>query len=145
MMDETVRLLEGLGVPRDRIHTESFESGAGAEVGIEADEPMPTAGVPAPGSNGHTRGSADVVELTFRRTGRTVRVGRETTVLEAAESVGVDIPSDCLAGVCGTCRTRVVSGEVEMEYAEALTAAERGRGVILACQAQCVGDVVVEA
>ena len=35
-------------------------------------------------------------------------------MLEAAEAAGVAIPSLCRAGVCGTCRTRVSDGEVDV-------------------------------
>ena len=49
-------------------------------------------------------------------------------------------------GLCGQCKTALVSGRVAMEVQDALTAADRGRGLILACQARAVtADVVVDA
>ncbi len=67
------------------------------------------------------------------------------TVLDALLAHGVGFAYSCQAGNCGTCRCELVSGEiVELEYSEhALSAEERGRGIVLACRAQVWGDVVV--
>lgn len=47
------------------------------------------------------------------RTGRTLPVPREKSVLEVLEAAGVDIASSCQQGVCGTCVTRVLEGVPE--------------------------------
>ena len=44
--------------------------------------------------------------------GKTIRVGEQQSLLEAIEAAGVDPPYLCRGGVCGTCRARVVAGEV---------------------------------
>ncbi|MGW4845130.1 2Fe-2S iron-sulfur cluster-binding protein [Nocardia brasiliensis] len=49
------------------------------------------------------RPRALVVRL--RRSGRTLTVPAELTVLEAIERAGIEIPSLCRAGICGTCET----------------------------------------
>jgi ferredoxin len=66
------------------------------------------------------------------------------TLLDVAESHGLDIPSLCRAGVCGTCRTRVVDGEVDCSSAT-LDAADREAGYVLACVASPRGDCAIEA
>ncbi len=67
------------------------------------------------------------------------------TVLEALLAHGIGFAYSCQAGNCGTCRCELVSGDImEREYSEhALSADERGRGIILACRSQVWGDVVV--
>jgi ferredoxin-NADP reductase len=50
-----------------------------------------------------------VVELA--RSGATVRVNPQTSVLEAVRSVGAAVLSSCRQGVCGTCETPVLAGE----------------------------------
>jgi ring-1,2-phenylacetyl-CoA epoxidase subunit PaaE len=56
------------------------------------------------------------------------------TVLEAAEAAGIDAPFSCRAGVCSTCRCRVLSGEVEMAANHAIEDDELRDGYALSCQ-----------
>ena len=67
------------------------------------------------------------------------------TVLAALLRNGVGFAYSCEAGNCGTCKCEYVSGEIfELEYSEhALSAAERGRGIVLACRSQVWGDVEI--
>jgi len=57
------------------------------------------------------------------------------TVLEAAERAGLELPYSCRAGVCSTCRTRVVRGSVTMTTNYALEPWELEDGYVLCCQA----------
>lgn len=57
------------------------------------------------------------------------------SVLDAAEQNGIDLPFSCRAGVCSTCRTRVVKGAVDMDQNYALEPWELEQGYVLACQA----------
>ncbi len=66
-------------------------------------------------------------------------------MLEAAEDAGVDIPFECRSGICGQCKTPLIAGRVTMEVQDALTAADRARGLILACQAHALRDIEVDA
>ena len=70
---------------------------------------------------------------------------RRLRVLEAALDAGVPYPHGCGTGECGSCKTQLLSGEVTMDrYSpEALSEAERQKGVILACRARLVTDVHV--
>lgn len=57
------------------------------------------------------------------------------TVLAAAQAAGVDLPSSCEAGVCASCRARLLVGEVELISDFALDPDERAAGYVLVCQA----------
>ncbi|HSK05509.1 MAG TPA: 2Fe-2S iron-sulfur cluster binding domain-containing protein [Kofleriaceae bacterium] len=83
--------------------------------------------------------------MRFLRAGKTADLPAGLTVLRAAEEAGVDIPFECRSGICGQCKTRLVSGRVAMENQDALTPADRSRGLILACQARAAGGLVVDA
>jgi glycine betaine catabolism B len=83
--------------------------------------------------------------IVFRRAGRTVDAPAGQTVLEAAEDAGVAIPFECRAGICGQCKTPLVSGQVAMEVQDALSAADRARGLILACQARALQPIEIDA
>lgn len=56
------------------------------------------------------------------------------TLIEGADAAGIELPSQCRAGVCATCRTRVVSGRVDMRDSAALEPHELAAGFVLACQ-----------
>lgn len=43
----------------------------------------------------------------------TVQVGNDQTLLEALTAAGVDVPSDCCEGLCGTCEVAVVEGHID--------------------------------
>ncbi len=50
----------------------------------------------------------------------------------------IELPFSCRAGVCSTCRTRVVAGAVEMAQNYALEDWELAQGYVLACQSRCM-------
>lgn len=47
------------------------------------------------------------------KSGLTVDVGAEETILEALVRIGVEVVSSCQSGTCGTCRTRLIAGSVD--------------------------------
>jgi ring-1,2-phenylacetyl-CoA epoxidase subunit PaaE len=69
-----------------------------------------------------------------RRRTFVMQTGTES-ILEAAARAGLDLPFSCRAGVCSTCRTKLVRGEVELAQNYALEDWELAQGFILACQA----------
>jgi ferredoxin len=81
----------------------------------------------------------------FATSGASASVEDGETLLDAAEALGIDIPFDCRAGICGQCKTRLVKGRVVMDVEDALTPGDRKRRLVLACQARPVNDVVIEA
>lgn len=56
------------------------------------------------------------------------------TLIEGADAAGIELPSQCRAGVCATCRSRVLRGQVQMRDSSALEADEIAAGFVLACQ-----------
>ena len=83
--------------------------------------------------------AADESEVTILMDGRrrtfTMRMNDEV-VLDAAARAGLELPFSCRAGVCSTCRTKVVKGEVEMAQNYALEEWEVEQGYVLACQSR---------
>jgi ring-1,2-phenylacetyl-CoA epoxidase subunit PaaE len=88
------------------------------------------------GAGGPPSGSAEVtVLMDGRRRTFTMRMD-QGTVLDAAQRAGLELPYACRAGVCSTCRTKVVSGSVEMDQNYALEEWELEQGYVLACQSR---------
>jgi ring-1,2-phenylacetyl-CoA epoxidase subunit PaaE len=83
--------------------------------------------------------------VTVNLDGRTTVIpmpSKEETILDATLRVRPDAPFSCTGGVCGTCRARLVSGEVRMDRNYALEPEEVAAGIVLACQSHPVTDEV---
>lgn len=78
---------------------------------------------------------------------RRLEVSEEETILEAALREGVMLPYSCKNGTCGSCKGRLLEGDVAYPFHPplALDAAERADGDILLCQASPRSDLAVEA
>jgi NADH oxidoreductase Hcr len=67
-----------------------------------------------------------------------------TTLLYALEQHNIPIIAACRAGVCGSCKTRVVSGSYTTDSNLALSEDEIKRGYVLACSCHIEGDLVID-
>jgi len=67
------------------------------------------------------------------------------SLLELAEDNDIVIESECEAGVCGTCRTKLLSGKVDMEITDGLEPGDEEQNMILPCVAVPLSDVVLKA
>lgn len=145
MMQAVRKLLGELGVPSEQVKTEAFGPALGA--------------VPPPGTTvveerkpgigaGYEKASAigpATTSIRFAKSGKVAPLPPDKSVLEVAESVGVPIDFSCRAGTCGICKTHLLEGTVTMEVQDALTEEDKAQGIILACQAKSIGNLVVEA
>jgi ring-1,2-phenylacetyl-CoA epoxidase subunit PaaE len=61
-------------------------------------------------------------------------------ILDSARLAGLPAPFACKAGVCATCRARIVSGRVEMAARYGLTDEEIAAGYVLTCQSVPKGE-----
>ena len=131
MMDAAEEALKARGVASDRIHLERFTAG------------RPSAALEAQ-MQALTREAAGLTML-VTLDGRKRRVAFDAAagnILDSARASGLPAPFACKAGVCATCRARVVSGEVEMAARYGLTDEEVAAGYVLTCQSVPVGDGV---
>jgi len=86
-------------------------------------------------------------QVTIRNTGHLFQAQDGESVLQAALNAGLVLPYGCRDGACGSCKGRLIEGAIDYgRYSEkALTAAERGQGQALFCQAKPLTDIVIEA
>ncbi len=77
--------------------------------------------------------------------GRTISVPQGRTILDTALNDRVDYPHGCKSGRCGSCKSRLIGGVVDLlpHTPFALSAEERSEGLILACRALPRSDVTV--
>ena len=90
-------------------------------------------------------GSGGPLRVTYARSGVTCQISPEKTLLESSEANGILMPFGCRQGSCGTCRSRLISGKVQMEHADALNDELRAEGFILPCVSRPLEDVILDA
>lgn len=91
----------------------------------------------------HQTEDSTAFDLELRKSGRTVRVGAEQTVLDAIRGAGVPLLTSCENGVCGTCETVVLDGIPDHRDA-VLTARERASGkTMMVCVSRCKTNKLV--
>ena len=132
MMRGIAQALRDHGLPDDRIRFELFAS---AQPGRLAQAARPAAAAP----------EAVPLSVTLEGTTVTVEIAPGESVLEAALAAGLDAPWSCRAGVCSTCRCKVVKGSVEMAANHAIEDDEAAKGFVLSCQSYPMeGPVAVD-
>lgn len=127
MMTAVKTALFELGVAASNVKTEAFGT-------ITRD---PT------GRRAHSTETAG--RVLFQASDTRVPVSVDATLLDAADAAGIFIDNACRSGTCGSCRVKLLSGDVTMAVQDALTEQEKSDGHILACQAKIRGDVTVDA
>jgi ferredoxin-NADP reductase len=147
MMEAVKAALAELGVSKEQIKTEAFGPARGVTPGTRAPlpPPAPTPSPARPAVPAEAAPRIATAEVQFTKSGKTGPLAPDQSVLEAAEAIGVPIDYSCRVGICGTCKARLLKGEVTMEVEEGLPPDEKARGMILACQAKSVGNLAVEA
>jgi len=128
MLTATGDLLRQLGVAEHNIRKESF--------GLKPASPL---------EEGAAVNGGGEFTVTFSRSRKTAKIAGRRPILTLAEELGVGVESECRAGICGTCKCRLISGSVEMATQDALTSDDRRNKFILLCQAHALEDVMVEA
>jgi ferredoxin-NADP reductase len=137
MVEPLKKALRELGVADEQMKSEAF--GSPSRKRSDGSTAL------MPEGSGNTNGAALTSSIRFARSNKLVAGVGSRTVLELAESQGIALPYDCRSGVCGQCKTRLLSGSVVMATEDALDPLDRANSLILACQARCRDDVVVDA
>jgi ring-1,2-phenylacetyl-CoA epoxidase subunit PaaE len=129
MMDAAEGALLDRNVPKERIHIERFT----------ADRPAGS----VTREMAQLQTEAEGVTVSVTLDGRTRRVPfTEANILDSALAAGLRAPFACKAGVCATCRAKVMKGKVEMAARYGLTDEEVADNYVLTCQSVPLGDGV---
>jgi Rieske 2Fe-2S family protein len=86
---------------------------------------------------------AVATKVHFLVSGHQLDSNQNITVLESANQAGLNIPSACNFGVCGTCKVKKVSGETHMVHNGGISDADIEAGYILACCSKPITDVAI--
>lgn len=129
LVRDAQRVLEGLGVPVERVHQELF---------FADDEPVREVRHEEAGP----QGPVSQVTITLDGRSTTAALPRERTILDGAQRTRPDLPFACKGGVCGTCRALVTDGKADMRRNFALEPAEVDAGYVLTCQSYPVSETL---
>lgn len=127
--------LEDVGVETSRVRFELFTTGETNRASGDTGRPVVV-------------GAGDKtfqIEFTLDGQSNTVTtpVNAHESILNAALRVRPDVPFACAGGVCGTCRAKLVTGDVTMTENYALEPDEIERGYVLTCQSHPTTEKVV--
>lgn len=130
-MNAVREMLIALGYDMDRYHQESFQAPVKSEEQVTDPDDLVL---------DETAGAS----ITFTASEVTAECTETDTVLAVAKASGLNIPSGCTFGVCGTCKIRKVSGQVHMVHNGGISDDDIEAGFILACCSNPIGAVEVE-
>lgn len=114
--------LMSLDVPASRIHVENYGGTAELDTSVE--------------------GIAATANITLNGQTQRVEIAKGQTILYAVKSSGLTPPFSCQSGVCGSCRAKLVKGNVHMRARMALEDKDIEGGTILTCQALATTDTL---
>jgi ferredoxin-NADP reductase len=137
------RVLDDLGYDMAHYHEESFnfdalpvteQLAADPHRADELDEGEPP-----------TAATTDTFNIEFVRSGRPVACPADQNVLDAALAAGLRPPSSCSQGMCGTCKTVMLDGSVDMQHNGGIRPKEIAANKILICCSKPLSDLRIEA
>lgn len=132
ILDTAEAALHAAGVAHERVLVERFTAGPCSEANVRRDRALVQ------------RAAGLGMQVTLEGRRRTVAFDPDRgSILENARAAGLPAPFACKAGVCATCRAKLVSGEVEMKVNYGLSEDEVARGYALTCQAVPLTEGVV--
>ncbi|WP_310625607.1 2Fe-2S iron-sulfur cluster-binding protein [Limnohabitans sp.] len=135
MIEVTEKTLLDLGVPENRVHSERFTTTSAQAHKVQADTDA------AKQKNAQVKTVQMTVVLDGKEHEMAISPGEH--VLDAALNAGLDLPFSCKAGVCSTCRCKVMEGHVTMDKNYTLEADEISQGFALSCQARAATQKLV--
>ncbi|MEM1409040.1 MAG: ferredoxin--NADP reductase [Bacteroidota bacterium] len=130
MMKNVENLLSEQSIDKSKIFKESFVAGT-----IDKAENAGSSAVDG----------AKQVTVVYDGEEHKFAVEPDTTILETALDMGIDLPYSCQSGLCTACRGKCLSGKVKLDEEEGLSEAELEEGYILTCVGHpLTDDVVIE-
>jgi ferredoxin-NADP reductase len=149
-------LAEG-GFDTTHYHEESFSFETVSEVAAQLTTAHVADALKSPGTFDATREAAagfapatapveseTTFKVSFARSNREIDCGSAQHVLDAAKKAGVRLPASCTKGMCGTCKVKLLSGEVQMKHAGGIRQREIDQGMVLLCCSTPMTDLVVD-
>lgn len=83
------------------------------------------------------------VSIYFSRWKKRYQGNKQDSLLDQGEAAGLILPYSCRAGCCGSCKAKLISGQVKQNSTDGLSVSEQQQGYILLCSCSALTDVEV--
>ncbi len=149
MMENVRQALQSMDVPSHLVHKESFvlSKSATAKPDAASEKPAATWDTDTtPGAYQTTKAPVNEAhEVTIRYEGETHRftVEPESTILQTALALDIELPYSCQSGLCTACMGKCVSGRMKLDEEDSLTEDDLKEGYVLTCVGHPLTDNVV--
>ena len=127
MMHNIDTYLKSRGIPKSKLFKESFVAPT-----IPKEQPREESGTLSTRS----------VTVVYDGEEHNFPVDPDSTILETALDLDIDLPYSCQSGLCTACRGKLVSGKIKMDEEEGLSDTEREEGYVLTCVGHPLTDDV---
>lgn len=141
------QMLADAGVEERNYHQESFsfeELTAVESAGVEVSDDVELSDGSAEPYEPYTW-NAKSYAVKFLRSGQTITCAEDQNVLDAAFAAGMNPMSSCGQGMCGTCKTTMVAGTVDMQHQGGIRPREIAQNKVLICCSKPTSDLVLDA
>lgn len=135
-MEAVRKMLADAGFDRSQYHEESFSFEETVAPELDAVAASPAVSDEAP--------AGERFAVSFAKSRREIECAADQHVLDAARQAGVRLPSSCTQGMCGTCKVKLVSGQVEMKHNGGIRQREIDQGMVLLCCSKPLTDLVID-
>lgn len=148
------------GAVPDEGTVEEQATGASAAVGVGSEAGGTESTPDTAGSTASTDGSSAAsspdpagfetvgtgsLTMSFVRSRLNVRINSDEEILPVAKQAGIRIGANCQEGMCGSCKSVKLSGEVEMNHQGGIRQREIDAGKFLPCCSTATTDLIVDA
>jgi ferredoxin-NADP reductase len=83
------------------------------------------------------------VSIYFSRWKKRYQGNKQDSLLDQGEAAGLILPYSCRGGCCGSCKAKLISGQVQQNSTDGLSASEQQQGYILLCSCNALTDVEI--
>ena len=132
MMTSIAEGLSHHGLAKEKIKYELFKSNQPGRLALKTNTNIT-----------HENPAKTNVTVTIDGASSSFEMRRDQSILQAALENNLDAPFSCQAGVCSTCRCKVIEGDIEMVANHALQDDEIAKGYALSCQSYPLSDHLI--
>jgi len=129
-------ILRDAGHEPSRHHQESFN------ISAEISDATTQASAASKGATGSQTSTTYTLHLA--KSGKSLAIDASQTILTAVKKAGIAVASSCSQGICGTCKTKVLEGEVDMRHNGGIRQREIDKGMRLLCCSRPTSDLVLD-
>ena len=91
-----------------------------------------------------TLSTSEKFNIEFTKSATHVNCAPDQFVLDAGIAAGMRLASSCRKGLCGTCKSKLISGKVDMKHGGGIRQREIDQGMFLPCCSKPLTNLVVE-